>query len=58
MPGPGGDCLFPGGICSGGCLVLGVSAPGGVCLVPGGVPASGLGGMYIPACDGADPPVN
>ena len=61
----GGDaCLWSGGL-----PLLGGGVPGprwrggllqeGECLVPRGVPASGPGGVCIPACNGADPsPVN
>ena len=70
MSAPGG-CLLPGGVCSRGCLLLGVSAPGGsalgVCFQ--GVSAPGGGGLLqggvcsrgdgIPACTEADtPPMN
>ena len=70
VPGPGGVCP-QGGIWSQGvsawfqgCLLWGVPGPRGVCSrrgVPGpkwGACLWSWGGMYIPACDGADPPVN
>ena len=45
---------LPGGVCTGGCLLLGGVCSGGGVPAPGG--RGGGGGGGIPACTEADPP--